>query len=197
MKLSTGSPDVDAIGQLVFGEDALFTPHYWRRLVVKPLGHCDADACVILADLMNPHWIKDDNQHPVGIRPSWQEPTVVTKKKIQKWQEVYCFSPKVSQKNLARLVELGLLKKTKLALGQIKDIMTQKFPQDFGQLDVFDQVCEWCHAKTAHLHSHHYPTPKRLGGTNVVSICPNCHSEFHALEHMAAYSLTDKILEAK
>ena len=42
-----------------------------------------------------------------------------------------------------------------------------------------DTVCEWCNCKTVVLHKHHYPIPKSEGGTKTVSICPNCHHEFH------------------
>ena len=45
-----------------------------------------------------------------------------------------------------------------------------------------DKVCEWCGCKTTVLHAHHYPVPKRLGGTEVVHICSNCHAEFHSRE---------------
>ena len=44
--------------------------------------------------------------------------------------------------------------------------------------------CEWCHCKTGVIHNHHYPIPKRLGGTETVSICSNCHAEFHKKENM-------------
>lgn len=45
-----------------------------------------------------------------------------------------------------------------------------------------DKACEWCGSKTTILHKHHYPVPKRLGGTKTVAICSNCHSEFHSKE---------------
>ena len=45
-----------------------------------------------------------------------------------------------------------------------------------------DKVCEWCGGKTHVLHEHHYPIPRSKGGTETVSICPNCHYEFHYLE---------------
>jgi hypothetical protein len=41
--------------------------------------------------------------------------------------------------------------------------------------------CTWCRTATVRLHEHHYPVRKKDGGTETVSICPNCHSEFHAL----------------
>lgn len=41
--------------------------------------------------------------------------------------------------------------------------------------------CGWCGCKTAILHEHHFPIPKSKGGVETISICPNCHTEFHYL----------------
>lgn len=45
-----------------------------------------------------------------------------------------------------------------------------------------NKYCEWCKGQSIVLHEHHYPIPKRLGGTETVSICPNCHYGYHNLE---------------
>ena len=58
---------------------------------------------------------------------------------------------------------------------QIKDAV-------LGEKEKADKVCEWCGCKTTVLHRHHYPIPKRLGGTKTVNICSNCHAEFHKRE---------------
>lgn len=42
--------------------------------------------------------------------------------------------------------------------------------------------CEWCGKGCYILHEHHYPIPKKDGGTEIVRICPNCHYTFHKLE---------------
>ena len=41
--------------------------------------------------------------------------------------------------------------------------------------------CEWCGCGCNVINEHHYPIPKSKGGTDIVKICPNCHSEFHSL----------------
>jgi hypothetical protein len=41
--------------------------------------------------------------------------------------------------------------------------------------------CEWCGEECYILHEHHYPIPERLGGTQTVRICPNCHYTYHLL----------------
>lgn len=40
-------------------------------------------------------------------------------------------------------------------------------------------TCEWCGTKTNAIHYHHYPIPRKNGGTELVKICPNCHYEYH------------------
>lgn len=41
--------------------------------------------------------------------------------------------------------------------------------------------CSWCGSLTYRLHAHHYPVPRQDGGTETVSICANCHGEYHHL----------------
>ena len=43
------------------------------------------------------------------------------------------------------------------------------------------EKCEWCGTKTFALQQHHYPIPRSKGGNKTVSICPNCHSEYHLI----------------
>ena len=43
-------------------------------------------------------------------------------------------------------------------------------------------TCEWCKQECYILQRHHYPIPAKLGGTQTVLICPNCHYTYHALE---------------
>ena len=59
-----------------------------------------------------------------------------------------------------------------------------------------EKVCEWCGCKTSVLHKHHYPIPKRLGGTQIVNICSNCHAEFHSIE-AKEFGGTDSLYEAE
>lgn len=54
--------------------------------------------------------------------------------------------------------------------------------QILGSKGEGDLTCAWCGCKTTLLHKHHYPIPKRMGGKETVSICSNCHSEFHLME---------------
>lgn len=73
-----------------------------------------------------------------------------------------------------RLVDTGYLDKIKMTPEQIKNMVIQN-----KNSPLFS--CEWCGCGCNILHEHHYPTPKRLGGTKTVKICPNCHYEFHAI----------------
>ena len=49
-----------------------------------------------------------------------------------------------------------------------------------------NKTCEWCNYNSYVLHKHHYPIPKAKGGTEMVSICPNCHYQYH---HLNCYYL--------
>lgn len=72
-----------------------------------------------------------------------------------------------------------------VSFGTSERIVQEHFEQikeDVLKEDLDDKICEWCGAKTSILHNHHYPIPKRLGGKEIVKICPNCHSKFHTRE---------------
>lgn len=45
-------------------------------------------------------------------------------------------------------------------------------------------ACGWCGINTLVLHEHHYPIPRSQDGTKTVSICPNCHYEFHTMKYL-------------
>lgn len=82
-----------------------------------------------------------------------------------------CFSKKTLSRINKKLVELGFIKhKT------FEDIKDEVINIDKKY------ICEWCKCKCGILNKHHYPIPKRLGGTSIVNICPNCHNYFHSIE---------------
>ena len=55
--------------------------------------------------------------------------------------------------------------------------------------------CLWCKTKTFYLHEHHFPIPKSMGGKETVKICPNCHSEYHALVDYKIFKIKHEIIE--
>lgn len=59
---------------------------------------------------------------------------------------------------------------------EIVNILKNKNMKNIG---IGDKVCNWCGCNTLKLHKHHYPISRKDGGTETVSICPNCHNEFH------------------
>jgi len=56
-------------------------------------------------------------------------------------------------------------------------------------LGIGNNVCEWCKCKTITLHLHHYPILKSKGGADTVSICPNCHTEFHSFDSKSNWEI--------
>lgn len=72
----------------------------------------------------------------------------------------------------SRLNELGLIKLSqKLSPEDAKEFAIAKAHSGL--------ICEWCGRQSYVLHEHHYPIPKCDGGTETVSICPNCHYTYH------------------
>ena len=73
-----------------------------------------------------------------------------------------------------------------LKKGAIKAIDTdmEKYlrNKNLSGFGVGNKKCAWCGIRTAVLDRHHYPVPKRLGGKQIVEVCPNCHREFHAFK---------------
>lgn len=45
-----------------------------------------------------------------------------------------------------------------------------------------DKTCDWCGCWCHCIHSHHYPLPLRMGGSDLVGICGKCHADFHFIE---------------
>lgn len=56
----------------------------------------------------------------------------------------------------------------------------------------FHANCEWCNCTTTQ--QHHYPIPKSKGGTETVSVCANCHFEFHQMVGVPTYEPTQALI---
>lgn len=89
----------------------------------------------------------------------------------------------LSKSQINYLKRKGLIvKKSPLFADEIREILIKKTPQSIG-----NKTCEWCTGKTFILHQHHYPLGKKQKGKTTVSICANCHAEFH---YLMEYSVT-------
>lgn len=73
---------------------------------------------------------------------------------------------------------------------EIKAKVISSKNSQFGSLPN-SKECEWCGYNTLVLHEHHFPVRHSDGGTETVSICPNCHAEYHAIENCSAYRLSE------
>lgn len=81
------------------------------------------------------------------------------------------------RRHLMKMVFLGFLEDQS---PEEKEAMIRA-RKDFYGLGFGHLTCAWCAISTLVLHSHHHPVPKFDGGTETVSICPNCHHEFHSI----------------
>jgi len=103
-------------------------------------------------------------------------------------------SPRAIKKHFSKLVSHGLLALVELTPQQAKSLICSKSPQMGGDRS-FSKTCEWCKGQTVILHEHHYPVHKADGGADVVSVCPNCHYEYHSLQRQKFYSATELFLD--
>lgn len=96
-----------------------------------------------------------------------------------------------ARKRLSKLVKLEILEvyDQHIDKSQIVNVLKNKKMKGLGYGSL---TCTWCGVNTVVLHEHHYPIPKSKGGTKTVSICPNCHYEFHSLECSQKYILNNK-----
>lgn len=82
------------------------------------------------------------------------------------------------RESVKRLVNTNYLKQNMLTSLEKYNILSDKKMIGLG---IGNKSCEWCECKTTILHKHHYPVTKKDNGTEMVSICANCHNEYHHL----------------
>lgn len=76
---------------------------------------------------------------------------------------------------LRELSELGLVELVNDPFKKAKFIA--RLNGAYGMMGIVK--CEWCHTNSYTLDQYHFPIPRKEGGTEVVSICPNCHALYH------------------
>lgn len=75
---------------------------------------------------------------------------------------------------------------------EIRNILILK---NMSGLGIGSQKCSWCMVSTYILESHHYPISKAEGGVKTVSICSNCHSEYHAMNDYHSYKINPDFIK--
>jgi hypothetical protein len=86
-------------------------------------------------------------------------------------------SGEYTQADKQYLSRVGILQRKEYTNTKILEMIKNK---EYGYC--VPKTCEWCGTKTLIIHKHHFPTPKIMGGTRTVNICPTCHTEYHLLE---------------
>jgi hypothetical protein len=173
-------------------DEVIFVCPDWLR-EIKKTNRSAAEMSVLLAQMVNAFWIKDKTNHPTGVKKEWQTHVfVINNDLINKWCDVLKFSHPMIRDYLKGLAIAGFLKEMPLLSGEeVKAILCGKTPQRIAAY--LTHQCEWCGCFTGYLHNHHYPIPRKQGGEETVSICPNCHSEFHYLVRLSRYKITQKV----
>lgn len=105
---------------------------------------------------------------------------------IRDLMNFYGYKDSSIRNSIRKLCQLKYISKDKY--GDISKLLKSK---NMSGLGFGNLVCEWCKVKTTVLNNHHYPILKSKGGTETISICSNCHNEFHY------YTNTIKIIHPK
>lgn len=93
------------------------------------------------------------------------------------------------------LIETGIAYYHIFSQDEVVDILKKKTPQELHFLRSYFVTCQWCKCSTIQLHGHHYPVARSKGGKKTVSICPNCHAEFHRLSDTNVFKIKKEYIE--
>lgn len=102
------------------------------------------------------------------------------------------YSVRKIKKALKMLEGIGALMQFGYSPEEIARRLKNKHPQ---KLVSGARHCEWCGCTTLRLQNHHYPISAKNNGVDTVSICANCHDEYHYLRDNDFYSPTRKLIE--
>jgi len=86
---------------------------------------------------------------------------------------------------LSRLEKDGIVSRLETSPDLIKAFLTLKKRLKGRGAGIY--TCLWCEVKTPVLEEHHFPISKAEGGKEIVSICANCHREYHHLLSSPVY----------
>lgn len=81
-----------------------------------------------------------------------------------------------------------IVKESPVSPNEIVNILKTKIPQHFP---MGNDLCNWCNGRTLKLQAHHFPIAEKDGGTDTVTICANCHFEYHILADIPRYRLNE------
>ena len=111
-----------------------------------------------------------------------KKPILLNQSQIEK-ETFYLVKDEALRNRLARMADSGLLVVERFDPEQAALLCSQRpYLARYGTiLDLEIPECKWCQSPSLLLHSHHYPIPKSHGGTDTVTICPQCPGEFHFL----------------
>lgn len=187
----TGDPIVDAIEEIQIEGD--FRPNSWYKFFNSTsLGNAvKFQAITILSGIVTPLLV---NSQAWNLEIVSQFTFAANQDFFESIEQRYSISRRCADRALFWLEGLGLIEKlSPVTAEEAKVIILTKKPQQFfieGQ-----KKCQWCKCNTAIAHKHHYPVPKSKGGKETVTICPNCHTEFHYLVNTQKFRLTPKLIE--
>lgn len=85
----------------------------------------------------------------------------------------------------AGILCIGGLSKEKI-ISNLKGKRVQKYTTEIDSA-IHINMCTWCKSETIITHSHHHETHAKDGGETTITLCPNCHSDYHYLLNVKIY----------
>jgi hypothetical protein len=198
MNFSTGHATVDIVGQLHLTGNIVHHSWYQHIRYSNKRGvFTDPWAVLILAVITDDFIVKNDSGIAIGIHLSWQTGVLaLTPDACSVMSDLLGITTKIFKNSLQVLINRGfVVMLPPLSRVEVAKLLKQKTPQTLSSRQKAFRSCEWCKSLTNILHQHHFPDSRLEGGTETVGICPNCHSEYHALESAPQLQLTSKAFE--
>jgi len=180
MKKNT-TPTVDAIGELNF--EGTCVPPVWYRKITLQSGKSDTIGITLLAHFAYGTVTSDAKE--LQISTDYFHINIDELSNLFELTEIQIINA------VNRLCTNHYLTQYQLAHDEIMKFFAKKEPQSLPRLNynVTAYSCDWCKSETFVLHNHHYPIPQCEGGEQTVSLCPNCHTEYHYLEKLRLYTV--------
>jgi len=136
----------------------------------------------------------DDDLNKFGGLINYDDAAIITWFRLNKI--LYSYDNLVTALPLLDLKKDSIYRKLK-KISSLK-LIKRKVITDKEAFDLLNQNylvgCQFCGLSNILMHDHHYPIRKKNNGTQVIKICPNCHSKFHQLTDHGVFIFNEECI---
>jgi len=93
------------------------------------------------------------------------------------------FSTKQINNYMTKLINANLVSKIEMTPYEIIEMIVIHTPKTSNHIKT-NRKCVICKNGSYAIQEHHFPIRKEHGGTETISVCPNCHYTYHAYENI-------------